>query len=126
MKIGRTYRQLLVVGALLAASELFAQGGLGDLSMDTIHSPWSWGGYIHGGFNLHQADFKKLPSVPNCCTGYGDGTGTGVAFGAVMQYQFDLQMFAEGRVSYQNQSGELTASEPTYIEVNGNVTPATL
>jgi outer membrane protein OmpA-like peptidoglycan-associated protein len=123
VKYIQTYRTLLAAAFLLFGTQLFAQA---TVLMDTIHSPWSWGGFFHAGANLHQADFKKLPGIPNCCTGYEDGGGTGLAFGAVMQYQFDLQMFFEGRVSYQTQSGRLLVDEPTYIEVDGKVTPATL
>jgi outer membrane protein OmpA-like peptidoglycan-associated protein len=108
---------------MLIGLQLFAQG---TTLMDTIHSPWSWGGFAHGGLNLHQADFKKLPGIPNCCTGYNGGDGTGMAFGGVIQYQLDLQLFVEGRIGYQTQSGTLAVSEPTYIEVNGEVTKATL
>lgn len=115
------YRVLIFAALIVLAPKLY-----GQLLMDTIHSPWSWGGYVHGGLNFHQADFNKLPGIPNCCTGFDNGQGSGPAFGVVMQYQLDLQVFFEGRVGYQSHSGELNVSEPTYIEVNGQVTPATL
>lgn len=125
MKLKIIYR-LLVMTLLCLANLSFAQEATGSLQMDTIRSPWLWGGFLHGGGNLYQADFKKLPGVPNCCGGFQDGNGSGLAFGAVMQYQMNLNFFLEGRVGYQNQSGELHVSEPTYLEVNGEVTPATL
>src|SRR5689334_17241033 len=121
MQLSRTYRFciLLLIGWAASAS---AQ----ELLMDTIHSPWSWGGFVHGGLNLHQASFQQLPSIPNCCSGYENGSGSGYSLGAVLQYQLDLQLFLEGRLSYQNQSAELQVSEPTFIEVDGKVTNATL
>jgi outer membrane protein OmpA-like peptidoglycan-associated protein len=75
---------------------------------------------IYGSFliNSHNADFQKLPGIPNCCPRFEEGSGIGLAFGALLQFPVIENGLYEFRVGLNNLSGILKKEEPTTIIVD--------
>ncbi|MDC1068298.1 hypothetical protein OAQ99_03985 [Candidatus Kapabacteria bacterium] len=44
-------------------------------------------------YNLHNANFKQLPDVQNCCDQFDGGSGLGFEFGVGFDYVFDQKLF---------------------------------
>lgn len=70
------------------------------------------------GYNIHNADFKRIPECPSCSPGYRDGYGFGVDLGLVYDYKLTSKLFLSGRALYSDVSGELTRKEKTTIILN--------
>lgn len=75
---------------------------------------------IFGNFllNLHDADFRRIPDCPNCSPGFRSGMGAGPAFGLLYEYPLNKTFSVGSRLSYQNISGLLKATESTTVIVN--------
>ena len=81
-----------------------------------------YGLFIDYSINMHSADFKKLPSCPNCSPGFEDGTGGGIAVGGLFELPLSSKFLLGARLMYYNYSGKLTKNETTTILVNGTPT----
>lgn len=80
----------------------------------------AYGIYGDGAYNLHQADFRALPGVPNCCERFSSGSGAGMSLGLVYQFPFLKDDFSLNlRAGYNSLSAVLTRIEQT--TVTGNV-----
>lgn len=76
---------------------------------------------IEGGVsaNMHVADFRALPGVPNCCPQFTTGSGTGPFVGVYAAYPIaDRFLFSAG-LNYVDQSATLQNDERIAIIVNG-------
>jgi len=71
-----------------------------------------FGGYS---FNFHNADFRFLPGVPNCCPHFESGSGNGFLIGALADYLIDERFFLELRAGYNYFDGTLTETEATTV-----------
>ncbi len=85
-------------------------------STDSLRS--SYGGFANLMLNLHDADFSRIPDCPSCSPGFRSGIGVGATFGLLYEYPISKLYSLGARLSYQNISGLLTATEPTTIIVN--------
>ncbi len=109
MKIHQTIISL-VSYVLLGTTSLFAQPSTQP----------SYGIYGDGTYNLHQADFRALPGVPNCCERFSSGSGVGMSLGVIYQQPIINDHFFLGiRGGYNSLSAVLTRIEQT--TVTGNV-----
>lgn len=77
-----------------------------------------YGIYGDYGLNMHTADFRALPGVPNCCPKFQDGDGLGLSFGALFEMDMTSELFLSARLGYSDISGKLTRVEPTTIILN--------
>lgn len=48
-------------------------------------STQKYGVYADYGLNMHSADFRSLPGIPNCCTNFQEGDGLGLSMGALFE-----------------------------------------
>lgn len=77
-----------------------------------------YGVYANFGLNMHTADFRALPGVPNCCPKFQDGDGLGLSLGALFEMNFTSELFLAARLGYTDLSGKLSSVEPTTIILN--------
>lgn len=89
---------------------------------DTIRSATSYGGFAQAGINLHSADFRALPDVPNCCPQFTRGEGRAIAFGGLVGFPVNRSFRMQVRASYMMQDALMSVEEPTVIGVNGVAT----
>jgi len=100
---------------LLLAPTLFAQ-----FQSDRI----GFGAFGSYDFNLHTADFRALPGVPNCCPRFTEGEGDGFAVGILLDIPFSGTFSLMFRASYVSHSATLASSEPQVVSVAGTPVPA--
>lgn len=76
---------------------------------------------LYGAYDLnqHSADFRQLPGVPNCCPRFEEGSGTGPAFGALVELPLTRRFFLNLRLGYMSHDATLSAEEPTTVIVGG-------
>ncbi|OGU13946.1 MAG: hypothetical protein A2X61_16450 [Ignavibacteria bacterium GWB2_35_12] len=84
-----------------------AQGNDFDSVKANLNPIFYLGGYAGYNLNLHSADFKEIPPVPNCCKGFTSGTGSGFSLGALFDYEVNPDMSFEGRLGYSSIGAEL-------------------
>lgn len=77
-----------------------------------------YGIYANYGLNMHSADFRALPGVPNCCPNFETGEGLGLSLGALFEMDMTTNLYLSARLGYTDLSGELSSTEPTTIIVN--------
>lgn len=75
-----------------------------------------FGGYS---FNMHTADFRALPGVPNCCPLFRNGTGGGLFGGIGYEVPLSSSILFSLRLSYQDQSATLKELEAVRVIANG-------
>jgi outer membrane protein OmpA-like peptidoglycan-associated protein len=92
-----------------------------DLAMDSVNYELKprFGLYGHFSFNLHTANFSKLPNVAGCCPNYSFGTGTGFEFGGLFEYPWDEKLHFTVRLGYSSYDGTLSEDEPRTIIIDG-------
>ncbi len=81
---------------------------------------------VYGGanFNSYNADFRKLPSVPNCCSRFTEGSGVASAFGFMAEFPVSNDMVFGLRAGYSATNATFKASEFSVILQNGSAVPA--
>ena len=84
-----------------------------DESASTDHTRLGLFGNFN--YNLHSADFKKLPNCPSCSPGYRSGSGTGISFGILFEQPFSALFRAGLRLRYNSHNGKLTSTDTTTI-----------
>ena len=104
---------LLVIGSLFSLP-LHAQTNSEEAS--------SFGAFVHGGLNIHSANFQTLPGVPSCCPRFENGSGNGVNVGAYYDLPFNAVFALELRLGYSSLNATLKTDEFTTVLVNGNAT----
>ena len=107
---------------LILVSYIFILAQFSISQTTTTNSNHYFGINTGYGFNLHDADFKRVPDCPSCSPGYRSGFGMGFNFGLVYDYKINSKLFISSRFSYQDLSGELSQTETTSIIVNSNLT----
>lgn len=82
---------------------------------------------VYGGvnFNMHTADFRALPGVPNCCPDFASGSGVGVHGGALYLYPFSPFDALEFRVGVSTLNAQLSTNEATVLNDHGAAVPGT-
>lgn len=83
-----------------------------------------FGGFVHGSYNLHDANFVASEiDVVSCCPVFEDGTGIGFAFGGLAEYAIAEGLFIGGRLGFYAYPAEMTTDEPQtfYDYVNDDV-----
>ncbi len=96
-----------------------------SLALVNLYSQPSFGVFGQAGFNVHSADFRALPTVPNSSPGFKNGSGIGFGGGVFVELPFAEQFGIALRASYTTLNGTLTASESYPISVDGSRIDAT-
>ncbi len=78
----------------------------------------NYGGYIHGSFNIHSANFQTLPGVPSCCPRFESGTGLGLDAGIFYDLLTLLPIPLQLRLGYSAIGATLKKDEATTVTVN--------
>ena len=103
-------RVMIGIAALLLCSSAFAQ--------DTLRTRF---GIVGGNaFNLHTADFRALPGVPNCCPIFGNGSGSGPVAGLTFGTPIAADLLFGIGLNYVTHSALLQDNEPVVI-ISGGV-----
>ncbi|MBS1904538.1 MAG: OmpA family protein [Bacteroidetes bacterium] len=102
-------KQLLLLCMLLLATSSFAQDSL----------RMRYGFEAGWGANLHTADFRALPGVPNCCPQFTNGSGGGIQGGVFAAWPLSNSLLFGVAASYWDQSATLTNDQPLYIISDG-------
>ncbi|MBE0642903.1 MAG: OmpA family protein [Bacteroidetes bacterium] len=82
-----------------------------------------FGAYIR---NFHDADFRALPGVPNCCPKFESGVGDGGALGLLYETPISDRIVFSMRAAYMTQGARLTADEVLPVAVGGVSSPAVI
>lgn len=78
---------------------------------DTLKPYFYLGAYGGVNYNLHSADFKELPGVPNCCPKFETGNGFGFHFGGLFRYPFSQEFSLGINLGYITLNGKLNKDE---------------
>lgn len=83
-----------------------------------------FGAFAGAGMNLHDANFSKLPGVPNCCPQFTGGSGFGYSAGLLYENPFLDRFYWGARLRYSSKNGEALDNEPlpNGVQVGGELT----
>lgn len=90
-----------------------------DLEEDSTYLNLRYGGYANLGLNIHSSDFKQLPGIPNCCTGYKGGFGFGFSIGGQVIKPLTQDISLYGRLGFNLLSSNFNESEPFFPIIDG-------
>ncbi len=111
-----TLTVLLIILAVLAAKS--EETGDTIVTRDRSILP-KFGVFGRYNFNLHTANFRKLPDIPCCSPKFGTGFGSGFTAGGLFDYFFTPEYFLQLRASYGLYGAELIKEETTAGIVDG-------
>lgn len=94
---------------------------------DTLQLKPKIGIFGHYNINAFNSSFSQLPGVPNCCTEFTGGSGSGFSVGALAEYPFQRFFQFDGtekfsfslRALFSSIDGRIRASENTTVIVDG-------
>ncbi len=66
-------------------------------------------------FNMHEANFAKLPGIPSCCPRYETGTGLGINAGLYYSFPISETLEMSAKLQYTMLGGILSKIEPIYL-----------
>ncbi|MEO6047691.1 MAG: OmpA family protein [Candidatus Kapaibacterium sp.] len=69
--------------------------------------------------NIHAADFRALPGIPNCCPIFRDGSGGGAVGGLLVEFPLASSLLLSFHGGYVAHNALLTEREPVTTIVNG-------
>lgn len=72
-------------------------------------------------YNIHSAEFKKLPSVPNCCQNFQSGTGIGFGFGGFYEYPVSNKISIGGILRFSSSDGILERDENIKVRISDDL-----
>jgi len=97
--------------AFIAVAVLLPHLLMAQAVPETEQSTSRYGIYGNLGLISHSADFRAFPGVPNCCPKFQNGSGTGLAFGALYDLPIASSLWLSLRVGYEDYSAKLTTRE---------------
>lgn len=74
--------------------------------------------------NHHPADFHTLPGIPNCCSQFAEGNGTGGSFGGLIEIPIASNMIIGVRAGVTSNIARLQTDEHTVVFVDTAAVPA--
>ncbi|MBM2816751.1 MAG: hypothetical protein HW421_3513 [Ignavibacteria bacterium] len=88
-----------------------------EMPKDTSLSAYThgFGAFLHYNYNIHSADFKKLPGVPSCCPKYESGYGSSESGGFIYEINDSSKWSAQVRLGYYSESAHLESIESLFI-----------
>ncbi len=88
----------------------------------TSEAPAEFGAFVHGGINIHSANFQTLPGVPSCCPRFENGTGPGFGIGGSYHLFASAPLSLDLRLGYSMLNAALRTNETDTVLVKGKVT----
>lgn len=79
--------------------------------IDTTKPIYFVGAFAGLNLNLHNAGFRSLPGIPNCCPKFESGNGIAPLFGLSLRYPFDETSSLVFKIGYNDYSGKLQKEE---------------
>ena len=81
---------------------------------------------LFGDYNLvrHDAGFSSLPGVPNCCSEFEQGSGTGLTIGGLFELPLGNAFGLGLRAAYSSGRARLLGLEQSTVMVAGKAVPA--
>jgi outer membrane protein OmpA-like peptidoglycan-associated protein len=83
----------------------------------------TYGVYGNYNMNFHNADFRKLGDIPNCCPTFESGDGKGFTAGILFEQPLSETFFFGLRANYSTGDGILKHTEDVTFGVQGNRIP---
>ncbi|MDQ1264948.1 MAG: hypothetical protein QG635_98 [Bacteroidota bacterium] len=106
-------KALLFIFLMIFISESYSQDSLApELRI-------RYGIFGNFNYNIHLADFKRLPDVPSCCPNFQLGLGPAYSAGLLLEIPFSYGFSTQIRAGYFVYDGLLTSTESTYLYNNG-------
>ncbi len=84
------------------------------------------GASTHINLNFHTTNIKELPSVPNCCSQFNFGFGTGLRMGLEIGELLNDKLVLSGRIVFSDLYGMLKELEIKKIIIDNNLIDATI
>lgn len=118
----------LLLGVLLGGTEMASAqtpGGLRDVSKDSLSlsaptyrlEAWRAGVYLGLNLNHYVADnMEGMPGVPNCCPGFDEGNGIGIASGMMVETPINDWFSVGGRLYMSTYNGALVEEEDEVVD----------
>lgn len=79
-----------------------------------------FGVFFGGNYNIHSANFQRLPGLPNCCPRFEDGSGFGFNGGILFENKIlGDNLWIGARLGILSLNGILLKEEPTTVIVSG-------
>lgn len=98
-------------GYLVLIFAFFYTNVLFSANSDTIKPYLYWGIFGGGNYNLHSADFRELPGIPNCCPKFEKGDGIGFHFGGLLRFPLSDSYSIGVNLGYITLNGTLQKDE---------------
>jgi len=92
------------------------------IAVETLRMRYGAFGSVN--LNNHSADFHTLPGIPNCCSQFTDGAGTGGSFGGLVEIPIARNMIIGLRGGLTSNIAKLQAEEHTVVFVDTAAVPA--
>jgi len=110
------FSQLLAILFLLIFSQfslIHAQNS------DTTRVNYGLSSFLN--YNIHTANFNKLPGVPNCCPNFESGSGLGLAFGLYYELPIAKKISIGANLNYSTLGGLLEVDEIIPIRIGNEL-----
>ncbi|MDZ4745502.1 MAG: OmpA family protein [bacterium] len=126
-------RQMLVniiaFGAIATGLYAQAPGDNGILSAGTTQrindNRMKVGLFVHGAYNMHVADFLRLPGVPCCSPGFSNGGGFGFDLGLMGSLPLSDKWLVSLRAGFSTLDGTLETEESRTVSLFGETAQGT-
>lgn len=106
MKIKNIMKKTIIVLFLI-----FAWNSILNSQIDTTKPIYNIGVYGGINYNLHDAGFRSLPGIPNCCPKFESGSGIAPQVGLSVRFPFDEASSLILKLEYSDYSGKLEKEE---------------
>lgn len=80
-----------------------------------------FGIFLDYGFNFHNAGFRGLPGIPNCCSNFETGNGSGFEYGVSAQFFINPLWSFGARASLSNLHGEFIKRDEFPVILKGEL-----
>lgn len=90
-----------------------------DKEKDSVSLKPKYGLSVSFGKNFHDANFRNLPGVPNCCPKFSSGSGFGYSFGILYDFYLAEKQYLELRGEIVKFDGLLKTIETTNGIIDG-------
>lgn len=77
-----------------------------------------YGAFLGVNYNLHSADFRNLPGIPNCCPKFTSGSGFGFSADVLYGIPLSGSLFLEPRLGFYSINATLIEKEAEIVNLN--------
>ena len=119
IKYIKFYFSILIIILNMNSVSVFSQDSLMTITPAKESSVLNYGIYAAYLFDIHSANFKELPQVPNCCYEYGNTNGHGFALGILGTIKLFENPVLVINANYENSKALFRRIESKLIGVNG-------